>query len=327
MVRWFLALGLLVGLAVSGGMSAEAVTVQDGLTANTLNSISDQDFESYVDANADGLFNVGDVLIGIVRIDDFLPSALDANNQVYAVFAQEISAITMVGSNFFVSSTASTVPGLTLAEITGDANATGGMVAIYDSPAPYSVNLITTPPGGATSIKDYIDFILATGTLELVLDDSAPDDYFTTQQLSTLFTPGGENDPIATVPTSVTVSAFTGGLSVIFNNTTFGFADAVVTDDPLQAGLQINQIGIANGAARGMVGDGNEAIWANIGTGYGTFTQCSTTSPGPGGSTPCGFVTDADFLAFPTQVPVPASLLLLGAGLLGIAGTGYLRRR
>jgi hypothetical protein len=293
-----------------------ATTVSQGLTPNVLNTIEDQDREAYIDANEDGTFNVGDVLIGFARIDNFLPAGLAAGNQVYAVISNQVLAI---NGNFVSVGAVDPVanPGLTLSALTGDAINADALFAIYDTAGSFG-DLVSAPVG--VSMLDNITFI-AGGNLQLSLGIVAADDFHTTElnALGSVILVGS-NAPITGLSAALPIAGFTSGLSVLDNNTGFTFADAVPTFDAL-TGVQTNQVGIANGAVRGAAGDGNEAIFTNV----PGFAQCQTDPAN--GTVPCGFVTDADFFIFPTAVPAPGALVLLGVGLAGIAGAGYLRRR
>jgi hypothetical protein len=296
------ATGAAAVLALALAAPAGAVTVDAGLTPGVLNTIEDQDREAYID-NGDGVLGVGDVFIGFVRLDNFLPSGVDPDGTVYGVISNQIISVSGDGTIFNLGTT--TMPGLTLPELTGDAETAGGMFAIYDGIA--SADLIANAPGG--DIFSYIDYI-TTGDLALVTGLVSGDNYLMVDN-NVGFPAGTPNGSFSTLPTSVTTGSFTGGLDVVFNGTTFDFADAVVTVDAL-GGLHTTQVGIGNGSVRGAFGDGNEAAFTNA----PGFLQCTTG--------PCGFVTDADFFVFPTAVPEPGSLALLGGALLGALG---LRRR
>jgi len=307
-------IGVAVALALGLATSAGAATINQGLTSGALNTIEDQDREAYIDANGDGLISIGDVFIGVVRIDNFLPSGLAGNNQVYGIISNQIVGFANLGLVQAVALGPTVAGGgLSLAELTGDANNTGAMVAVYDAAAPFSEDLINAPTG--PSMLDMIDLITGEGTLRLaigIVDPTAGNDYLTAY-VGTGFGVGSPNGIFTTTPTSANFGNYGGGLSVMFNNTAFSYLDNVVTVD-LATGLHTTEVGIANGAFRGAIGDGNEAIFGSV----PGQTQCSVAD----GLAPCGFVTDADFFVSP--VPEPGSLALLGAALLGFAG---LRRK
>jgi hypothetical protein len=312
MKKTFRATGTAALLALALAAPAGAVTVNQGLTAGVLNTVEDQNREAYVDANGDGLISVGDVFVGFVRIDDFGPSGLSAGNQVYVIFSNQI--VGQGADPTIIQLGTTTVAGLTLADITGDANTAGGMFAVYDNGVPFTTNLISDSAPGATSIKDDNDLILAEGTLRLVAGLFAADNFFTVDNL--VLGIGSPNASLASTPVSVPIGSFTGGLNISFNNTNFAFADSVVTFDPI-TGFQTVQVGVANGGIRGAIGDGEESVFTNI-AGYGAFTQCAPNS------VRCGTTTDADFFVAPSRVPEPATLALFGAALL--AGFGFRRK-
>jgi len=306
---------LFAASAVAFAGLASAATINQGLVSGVLNTIEDQDREAYIDVDQSGTLSVGDVFIGFVRMDNFNPGGAAVNNQVYGVISNQILSVAP-GDSTILNVGVTTTAGLTLQDLTGDANATGGMFAIYDSAAPYGNNLITDPPGGAVSIFDYINYIVSGGTLRLTTGIAAADDYLMVDN-GPGFPIGSTNSTFPTLPTSVTVNNFTGGLSVLYNNTNFAYADGVATVDALGV-LHINQVGVGNGSTRGAAGDGDEAIYGNA----PGWTQCNV----GGANTACGFVTDADFFVIPTAVPEPTSLALMGAALLGFVGARRVRK-
>lgn len=308
------ALGFTAAMALVLGGSVGAATLDGGMTPGVFNTIEDQDREAYIDVDASGTITVGDVFLGFVRLDDFLPAGISTNNQVYGVISNQITAVNVGGDATIFSLGTTTAAGLTLADLTGDSNATGGMFAIYDSASPYGTNLIQDAGLAGANIFELIDYIVAGGDLRLTVGLSAADDYLMVEN-NAAFPAGSSNSAFPTLPASVTVNSFTGGLSVLYNNTNFIFADAVATIDAL-GGIHTTQIGIGNGATRGAYLDGNESIFTNA-PGY---TQCTVNDV----NTICGFVTDADFFAVPYRVPEPGSLALMGIAALGMAGV---RRR
>lgn len=309
MKQWFQTIGLAAALALAVAVPVGATDINGGLTPGVLNTVEDQDREAFID-NGDGVLGVGDVFIGFVRLDNFLPSGSDPGNTVYGVISNMITAVNVGGDATIFSLGTTTVAGLTLQDLTGDANTTGGMFAIYDGIAP--ADLITNTIG-ALDIFDYIDYI-TTGDLRLVTGIVSVDNYVMVDN-GAGFAAGTSTALFPTLPTSVTTGSFTGGLDILYNTTNFTFADAVLTFDAL--GIpHVTYVGIGNGSVRGGLGDGHESQF-----GYAPgYTQCI----GPNGPTAptvrCGFVTDADFFVFPQRIPEPGSLALLGIAMLaGVA--------
>lgn len=303
-------------LALALAAPAGAVTINQGLQPG-FNTIEDQNRESYVDANNSGFIDVGDVFVGFVRLDDFIPqgsAGVSANNQVYAVFSNQI--IGLFGDTTQIELGTTTVVGLRLEDITGDEDAAGGMFAVYDRSAPYGNNLILASAPGATSIKDDNDYIIDNGVLRLVAGlGTDPDAYFYVD--TDTIGLGSPNSAFIGLPTSVTIGNFRGGLDVLYNNTAFTYNDTVITVDQLGV-VHVTQIGVGRGTIAGSELDSQAAVFTTIG--YEGFTQCRATLTSP--SVRCGTTTDADFFVDVSRrvVPEPASLALFGVALLAAFG-------
>ena len=209
------------------GASQAQTTINNGLTPGAQNLVSDESRETYVDANRNGLFDTGDVIFGYIQIQNFSPSGALAGNAVYGVFSQQVTSITGTTN---INFGATTVAGLTLQALTGNAAAPAGSIAsFYDNAAGYGTNLITTALGGATSMKDYIDFITGNGTLRLTAGLSRPSDFL----VSGSNFAGAPNSNFINLPSGIQVAATGGGLSVVQNNTNFSYAANVSVSSPI----------------------------------------------------------------------------------------------
>jgi hypothetical protein len=132
--------------------------------------------------SGDNRFSVGDVIAGIVEIRLVNSTDISHPDHIYGVFSQQVASIVPNGTNFDVFFAPTTVAGLTLSDLTGQAQPAGGFVAVYTAAGGYgsvgqigspTINsLLTNPPDvpvATSSIKDYISFIVTNGTREMVI--------------------------------------------------------------------------------------------------------------------------------------------------------------
>lgn len=320
-------LALALGLAAG---AAQAVDLNAGLLPG-FNTLVDESRETYIDANGDGKFNVGDVLMGYVRMSDFQPAGVpgqSANLQLWAVFSEEIATGSNGGNIIFKPTT---VAGLTLKELLGnDANVgANAFAALYDKPTPYTDIINLAPPTNPSNMKGYFDYIRNNGTLRIVGGFGDSDDF-----LSSINSPtAGLNigDPNGIIPQAVfgldTIAANYGAISILYNNTDWLFNEMNATN-PLASGGRNNadgQIIISRGTTGGTAGAPPvPANWLDAGSDASNtpYAQCLTLN----GDQNCGFTAKNDFAVnVYKQLPEPGSLGLFSTALLGLAG--FARRR
>ena len=169
--------GLMASLLLCFGGAAQAAPVLPTLLVpGVQNDLEDQSREAIVDVDGDGVFGVGDVLVGFARLDAITaPAPIDLTNRLYGIFSQQVTSVAPVtaGLTNGITFGPTTAAGLTLSEITGDGANAGQMLAVYgDSGGFGGLNLLLSSPGdlttnGTVTLADYFSHILLTGTLEL----------------------------------------------------------------------------------------------------------------------------------------------------------------
>jgi hypothetical protein len=149
-------------------------------------------------------------------------------------------------------------------------------------------------------MNQYIQQIAANGTLQITAGIVAANDFWT---FTGNFTASSLTAAVVNTATSgVTLGNFVAGLSIIDNNTGINFANDVIGQD-----LMGHQLVITKGA---VTGGSNNTL-------YNTFGK-------PGAEDNATFLVHPQS---PVKGPEPASMLLMGMGIAGMAGCSWLRRK
>jgi hypothetical protein len=254
---------LLTSIIISLASPAKAAVFLGNIyVTGANNTFEDQDREALIDRSPtgdtpDGVFGVGDVLLGFARLDDHTQPAGafgDLGNRVYGIFSQQVVDVNGTGTGpYEVIFDATTVPGLTLSAITGLTLPAEGIAAVFDRTTPFPTDLINVSPGdvngsgGAPNLWDYFAEIVGNAgpvpqpslvagignaggaVLTTVGAGTIPDpaafaplpDHFiarTTPLGSALITGTLPLALLPTLQTSETIVNFEAGLSILLNN-------------------------------------------------------------------------------------------------------------
>ena len=333
MTKRLKATAVAIGIATGLGLgAAQAATINQGLV-NGFNLIIDESREAYIDnpgGTPDGRFGVGDVVIGYFKIDNFNTKPASANNQVYAVFSQQVTSC--CGTNgSSITFGATTVAGLTLDDLIPGPAPAGSVFAMYDRSTPYPVDLISAAPGGATSMKDYIDFITGNGNLAVIGGFGGtplvPPEFL----VSSSSFAGAPTASFINLASSVTVASTGAALSVLVDNVNgWDFNNDVPSVTPPGFApfiLSQSSLGVSAGTVSGVgAASPSPQTWLSVagynGGALGTLQQCTSAL---GVNTACGFIDKNNFNVDVKAVPEPGTLLLVSAALL--AAGGVARRR
>lgn len=324
----FLLIALLAGLWAAVPAHASFLS---SILAQGENSFEDQDREAFVDVNGNNTFDVGDVLLGFIRLDTHLPPVSGVgpiNNRIYAIFSQQVKSITGTSPTLTIEFEPTTAAGLTLSALTGVSTPTGSMVAVYSSFTPI-MDLIVNSPGDltgnlTTNLFDYFKAIKDNMSLTVIAGfGSGPthtDDFFTATTSLTgagLTTPGGAA-AIPGIPTSITVANFTAGLTILLNNDPEVIYNELVQGKLVSLGpppvFTLHDLVITNGAVRGASGVTNASQWGEVNPDVSYLNQG-------------GFITDADFVVNVTVIPEPGTLAMVASAFSVLGGLAVTVRR
>lgn len=298
---------LIIGLGAYAGAANAALDVY----LNEQNQFDDEDAERWIDRNNNGELDVGDTLRGILQIDfnegltsgDRTDYGAAFPTELTALFEVEVTSRTLTGNTGLAGPEANYefgvyAPFATEVEgLTGQAagSLANTMVAFWEestSDAGYTAFDITTGAGnyaGAEATATGGEFVLAIG-------DVADDDFWVA--LDSSINP----DAALGLPLNTEIGGFDWGLSLVYENTNADSFGIVAKANPLLGaivGVQFAGNGdvFSSGINDPLGQPGPYALWTNT---QGTF--------------------------LPERIPEPATLFLLGGGLMGL-GASRLRRR
>lgn len=315
--------------------AAPAAIFYNTLVPGTVNTYEDQDRESIVDIDGDGAVSVGDVFFGWVRFDDRsqpLPGQ-STSADLYGVFTFELQSVTPtpIGATQtrydFVfgatTSAAATALGLDLASLIGPLPAleAGSPVGAFFEDVAF--DLVTTSPGdfngdGAFNMFDFTSRIAA-GNLDLVAGfgggaTEADDHWFSD------FTVPNASDPIANLAllNAFTLSGgtpgtngFHSGLSILYDSSAAWSFLEMVPDFVEGVPPSFHELTVQNAGISGA----SDLTYGGVNPFFFTIADAAGNQYNA-----YGVSSNADFNVYGVVIPEPGTMILLGSGLLGLAG-------
>ena len=305
--------GIAAGVLLASNVGAAPLT--NYLGNGQINTFEDNSREVAIDIDGDGFLSQGDVFIGLLALDfrsapSFLPlDTFGLGDNIYVPFSTQVISAA-AGSNGLVFGP-TTVPGLDIGSLVGGLPAQtvagGAVAAVYTDSA---VNAVA-PNLANANIIDTIGAIAATGDYQLTAGIAAganqhgSNDFF----LGTLDPLVGGSYALLDAADSDSIFSFAAGFSVLENQS--GVVTFNGTPGPVAQGGGLFDITVIQGDGSAVPNNDPLQAWLNQ----------SLTAGGVDYNSNHGIFNNADIQLNPVFIPEPATVALIGAGLVGIGAT------